>query len=86
MNTPDQINSLFLSSGAILGLLNVRRVLEDKKIEGVSLWPTVLFTSWGVWDLYYFPHLEQWFSLVGSVLAVIVNISWLSLALYYRKR
>lgn len=80
----DKINSLFLLSGATLGLINVRRVYLDKQVKGVSVWPTVVFTLWGVWDLYYFPTLGQWVSMGGSVCAVLVNSTWLGMVYYYK--
>lgn len=82
----DAVNSSFLLLGGLLNWLNVRRVWKDKKVTGTSPWPWVCFTSWGIWDCYYFPHLNQWFSLVGTLMAVLPNTIWLTMWWYYRHK
>lgn len=84
--TPDLFNGLFELFGGILYMLNIKILLRDKKVQGISLLPTVFFTSWGFWNLFYYPSLDQWFSFFGGVVLVLVNAIWLSLAFYYRKR
>lgn len=82
----DAINGCFEFMGAILLLLNVRRLLRDKRIAGVSLLPTAFFTAWGLWNMLYYPHLGQWWSFCGGVAVVVVNATWVALAVYYNAR
>lgn len=79
----DLINGLFEFGGAGINLLNVRAILRDKKLQGVHWAPYGFFTSWGLWNLWYYPSLDQWFSFVGGAAIVLVNGTWLVLALYY---
>ena len=79
----DLINGMFEFAGAGINLLNVRAILRDKKLQGVHWSPYAFFTSWGIWNLWYYPSLDQWFSFVGGAAIVIVNGTWLALALYY---
>jgi len=45
----------------------------------------VFFTSWGMWNLFYYPHLGQWYSFAGGVFIVSVNTFWLGQIIYYRR-
>lgn len=83
--SPDAVNATFLFGGGVLLWINVYRLLRDKKVAGVSFWPALWFASWGVWDCYYFPHLNQWWSFVSSALAVLPNAAWLFLYWKYRR-
>jgi len=80
----DLINGCFELVGAALLTLNVRRLLIDKVVAGVSWLPVCFFTAWGMWNLYYYPSLDQWFSFAGGVLIVVVNTVWLVLVFKYR--
>ncbi len=85
INIPDVINSSFelLGTFAILG--HVHRLWKDKNVAGVSLWATVFFASWGFWNLYYYPHLGQWWSFWGGIGIVLANIIWISGMVYYSR-
>lgn len=79
----DLVNGLFEFGGAITSFINVRSIRRDKKVLGIH-WSTYLFfTSWGIWNLIYYPSLNQYFSFTGGVLIVVGNAIWLSHALYY---
>ena len=83
--TPDLIMGLFEVVGSLFTCFNVWRVWRDKRVMGVSLWPTGFFIVWGLWNLYYYPHLDQWWAFWGGVVMTLSNIAWLSLAIRYRK-
>jgi hypothetical protein len=80
---PDKINGLYEFLGACFISMNVWRVYKDKKVSGVALTPTFFFTSWGFWNLYYYPSLDQWWSFSGGLFIVIMNMTWLGMAVYY---
>lgn len=83
MLTPDFINGSLEFASACLVLVNVRRLILDKKVLGVSLIPTALFDFWGFWNLYYYSHLNQWASLTGGGFLLVANVWWTALAFYY---
>jgi hypothetical protein len=85
MLTPDLINGLFEFVGGLALSRNIVALYRDKKIRGVSLAPTFFFTSWGFWNLYFYPSLHQWLSFAGGLIPAIVNVIWLTLAVRYRK-
>lgn len=85
MDYPDFINGLFELVGSVVVFVNIRRIKKDKKVRGVY-WPVWAFYSvWGFWNLYYYPSLDQWYSLAAGILIVTGNTWWFLLALKYRK-
>lgn len=86
MVTQDLINGTFEFVGGVLLIGNVIRLQRDKVVRGVSWIPVGFFTSWGAWNLYYYPWLGQWFSFAGGLLIVIVNSIWLTLVVKYRRK
>ena len=78
MNTPDILNGIFeagLSFFLWKGVLVIRR---DKEVKGFY-WPTVVWTmAWGFYNLYFYPHLDQWASFWGGLFVVSANVTWLA--------
>lgn len=85
MNNPDAINGLFETFGGIAIFGHVRAILRDKAVQGLNPIACVFFTSWGYWNLYYYPHLDQWLSFIGGLLIVAGNTWWVALILKYRR-
>ena len=86
MTSPDLINGGFEALAAVAQAVNVRRLLRDRQIHGVDWRVTGFFTVWGVWNLFYYPHLDQWLSFAGGLAIVIVNAVWVALAVYFQRR
>jgi len=81
----DACNGAFELIGGLLILNHCRAVLRDKAVAGVSIFSTFIFTIWGVWNIYYYPSLGQWFSFSGGLVIVSANALWIALLLKYRK-
>ena len=62
------VNGAFEFGGGALNFLNVYRIWKDKQIKGVSIIPSMLFTTGGFWNLYYYPSLDQWWRLAGGAI------------------
>lgn len=84
IQTNDLINGLFECIGGFLLLLNVFKIIKDKKLTGVSWIPILFFTCWGAWNLYYYPSLNQTLSFIGGVLVFATNLTWIALVFYYK--
>jgi len=84
--TPDLINGLFEALGGVLLWTNVLRAARDKAFKGVAIVPTAFFMAWGIWNLYYYPSLGQWFSFSGGINIVVANAVWVGQMIYYRER
>jgi hypothetical protein len=82
----DIVNGLFEFGIAIPLAKGVLMLRKDKVVRGFY-WPTIAWTTaWGLWNLYYYPSLGQWWSFVGGALVVSVNITWLSHVFYYMRQ
>lgn len=63
---------------------NHARVLyADKEVKGVSVASVAFFFTWGIWNLYYYPHLGQLVSFFGGIAVATANCIWLSFMVYY---
>jgi len=82
----DFTNGLFEFFGGVLLILNCVRLHADKKVRGVSILPVMFFTSWGLWNLFYYPHLGQWWSFSGGLFVVSVNSVWLGQVFWYGRK
>lgn len=80
---PDLVNGAFELVGGFALWGNVRRIMRDKAVKGVSPLYTAFFLSWGYWNLYYYPSLDQWWSFWGGLNIVIANTTWLVLMIHY---
>ncbi len=85
VDIPDVVNGLFEGLGTFAVLVNFRRVLKDKCVAGVSIPAVVFFMSWGLWNLFYYPHLGQWWSFWGGVGIVTANCCWIGGMVYYKR-
>lgn len=83
---PDIINGLFEAVGGIFVWMNCKRLYRDKEVRGVYVPATAVFTTWGFWNLFYYPHLGQMWSLAGGLVIFTGNCVWLALAVYYSNR
>lgn len=84
--SPDLINGIFEAVAGLMVWINVRVLIRDKTIKGVSLIPTAVFFLWGIWNLFYYPHLDQMFSFFGGILVVSGNLAWVALAMSYKHK
>lgn len=86
MTLPDLINGLFESAGGLFILLSVLKLHRAKVVRGVSAIHVGFFSAWGYWNLFYYPHLDQWFSFAGGAALVAVNTFWLAQVWYYLRK
>ena len=82
---PDLINGGFECIVGATVWLNIRQIYLDRRTYGIHLVPCVLFTMWSIWNLFYYPHLNQWISFIGSLNMALANCIWVGQMLYYRR-
>lgn len=82
----DLINATFEIVGALLTWMNVRQVARDKGHMGIYLPAIGTFALWGVWNLFYYYHLAQFWSWLATFVMVAANFSWVGLMLYYGRK
>lgn len=78
----DLTNALFEMGGALVSLLSLRQLHRDRELRGVHPAPAVFFLLWGLWNVVYYPSLDQPLSTIGGAALVLVNAAWLLLLLH----
>ena len=86
MNYPDLINASFEFIGSGMVWANVVQLYRDKIVKGVHWATMTFFMLWGYWNLFYYPHLDQWASFVGGVFITIANTVWVIQMVYYKRK
>ena len=84
--SPDLITGIFEAGGTGFISLSIIQLYKDKIVRGVSWVHVGFFTAWGFWNLFYYPHLGQWWAFAGGVGIVSANTFWLGQLLYYSHR
>jgi len=86
MSWADVVNGSYELLAGLFVLNHCRVVMKDKSVKGVSIISSIFFTSWGFWNLYYYPSLNQWASFIGGISVVSANVVWVGLMLHYKKK
>lgn len=82
----DIVTGIFELGAALMVWLNIPAIIRDKQVKGVSIWPTLFFVLWSLWNLFLFPYLGLWFAFFATFPIIIGNTLWIALVLYYRRR
>ncbi len=85
MQLPDLINGGFELLGGFFVLNHCRVLYKQKAVAGVSILSIVFFTSWGVWNIFFYKHLNQPLSWYGGIVLAAANIFYVLMLLYYSK-
>ena len=83
----DMMTAAFTIGAALFLLLNIRQLLVDKAVKGVSVYTIAYFTVWGYWGIYLFYAMPgmAW-TLAASVILAIAYSVWFVLAIYYKRK
>lgn len=84
--SPDMINGAFEALGSVMLWRNVLQLHRDKQVKGVHWTANGFFAAWGYWNLFFYPHLDQWYSFTGGVSIVLANTVWLAQMIYYIRK
>ncbi len=82
----DLINVIFELGGSGFTFSNAYVLYKHKEVKGVNPFSTVYFGCWGIWNLFWYSHLNQPWSFYGGVLSVIASATWVSMLIYYTMR
>lgn len=86
MNWSDLTNGIFELTAALFLSMSCLKLFRDKEVKGWSITTQLFFTSWTYWNLFFYPHLHQWFSLCGGFFVMITNTTWTAMAIYYTRK
>lgn len=81
----DAINGGFEIAGGFFALNHCRVLYAHKAVRGVSMLSVAFFLSWGMWNLYYYPSLNQPMSFYGALFLVAGNAFYLGMIAYYNQ-
>ncbi len=85
MSLPDIINGSFETAAGFAVLHHCFKLYEHKQARGLSIPAVLFFTVWGLWNLFYYPHLDQFWSFVGGIFITIANIGYLVMLAHYSR-
>jgi hypothetical protein len=86
MQIIDIINGTFETLGGLAVGLSIRQLLRDRRVAGYHWGSLVYFTSWGYWNIYYYPALDQWVSAVGATMTALANTVYLGMIIYFSRK
>ena len=81
----DFINALFNSVGALFIVLNARDIHLRQTVAGHTYPSTIFFTVWSIYSVIFYAQLDQFWSLLVSVIMALANVELLLLVFKYRK-
>lgn len=85
MILPDIINGGFEAFGSIAVWANIRTILKEKQVRGYRSDVIIFFTSWSLWNMYYYPHLSQYASMLAGASLGLANLVYAFLVVHYRR-
>ena len=83
--TPDMMNGFFEGFGGLMILNHCRAIYRDKLVRGVSIISTVFFFAWGIFNVYFYKHLDQPYSWYAGIFMMCCNCVYVYLLVYYSK-
>lgn len=85
MSWPDMVNAGFEFGAGLAVLAHCERLYEDKEARGLSIPAVVFFTLWGLWNIFYYPHLDQPWSFYGGLYVTAINALYVSMLVSYSR-
>lgn len=82
----DLFNGLFEAASALFTIGNILQTIKDQELKGMRLESILFFTSWGLFNLYFYPSHGLILSFLGGCAIVTANVVWISCILYFRCR
>ena len=82
----DFANAFFEAGGSIFILNHARVLYNQKLVRGMSLLSVFFFSCWGVFNIFYYSHLNQQFSWYAGIAVLVANTIYLSMIIYYKRK
>lgn len=82
----DLINAAFELLAVPFVVLSILKLTREKLVRGISWIHHGFFCAWGLWNLYYYPSLGQWWSAICGALLAAANLLYLGLMLHYVRK
>lgn len=79
---PDVINGLFLFVGALVICLSIKKLYIQGQVRGIDWRHPAFFNFWGMYQLFFYANLEQWFSFAAAITTVLAGTTYLLMILF----
>jgi hypothetical protein len=86
MSIADTINGGFELFASAFILNHAWALWKSKQAYGISLVSTIFFGLWGLWNVFYYPHIGQMMSFYGGLAVLAANSVWIGLIIYLRMK
>jgi hypothetical protein len=83
--SPDLINGVMQAGLGAAVLNHCWTLYIDKEVRGVSAVSTALFTLYGIWTLYFYPYLGQFWSFAGGLFITVANALYVGMLIAYSR-
>ncbi|MDT3735535.1 MAG: hypothetical protein ROZ00_04870 [Denitratisoma sp.] len=80
---PDIVNGSFEAAAGIAVINHCFALWRDKEVRGLSVASVAFFAAWGVWNLFYYPHLDQFYSFAGGVFITFANAIYVAMLVHF---
>lgn len=85
MITPDMINAGFEAGAGFAVLHHCWKLYQHKAARGVSAPAVMFFTLWGLWNIFFYPYLGQFWSFIGGIFVTLANALYVAMLVRYAK-
>jgi uncharacterized membrane protein YfcA len=84
--SPDAANAMLEAAWVLVLSLSTRRMWLDRDLKGVSIGHVVMtvLSSW--WFIYYYAHLDQWWSFAAALGYAAAVGAWTASICYHARR
>lgn len=82
----DAVNASFELAGSLFVLNHCRVLYRHKSVRGVSKMSVTFFLLWGVWNIWYYPHLGQMLSFMAGIALATANCLYVGMLIGYSHR
>lgn len=72
-------NAAFEAGAGLAVLAHCWKLHDHRKARGLSIPAVLFFTLWGGWNMYYYPHLGQFWSLAGGIFVTLANLIYIAM-------
>ena len=84
MVTTDIVTGSFELFASSFILNHVRVAWKNKQAYGMSMVSAFFFFAWAVWNLWFYPALNQWFAFYAGIAVVVANLIQILVIMWLR--
>lgn len=83
---PDYTQAAWELGSAVFSVLNIFAIRRSKSIAGIHWAPTAFYTTWGLYNLWFYTTLHLPVAWWAGIAITCTNATWLGHVAYYETR